>query len=221
MPAGQDETTDASSPPHARATEIQEIIAVVLLSVTAILTAWSGFESSKWGGAMSISFSQASSARVQASEYASEAAIRQSTQVALFTQWVQAYGSGNKTVADFVEARFPEPLQTAFADWLATKPLKNPSAPRSPFDMPSYKLPENAAAAAASARADAKFQQALRNNQRGDNYTVLTVLFAAVLFFAAVTSRVRMYVGRWILLGMALALFFTGIGLLSDLPKLV
>ena len=40
----------------------REMIAVVLLTVTAIVTAWSGFQASKWSGAMSISFSQASKA---------------------------------------------------------------------------------------------------------------------------------------------------------------
>ena len=43
-----------------------ELVAVLLLSITAIMTAWAGFQSSKWGGAMSISFAQASTARIEA-----------------------------------------------------------------------------------------------------------------------------------------------------------
>src|SRR5215218_8770632 len=46
----------------------RETIALILLSVTAIMTAWCGFEASKWGGEMSIAFSQASSARIEAVE---------------------------------------------------------------------------------------------------------------------------------------------------------
>ena len=42
---------------------------VVLLSVTTIAAAWSGFEASKSGGAMSIAFSQASAARVEATSF--------------------------------------------------------------------------------------------------------------------------------------------------------
>jgi hypothetical protein len=204
-----------------RATGLQEIIAVVLLAVTAILTAWSGFESSKWGGAMSISFSQASSARIEAARHDSDAVTRQAIQVGLFTQWVQAVGANDTKVSDFISARFPEPLATAFKDWVATHPLTNPSAPRSPFDMPSYKIPDRAAAAAADSRADAKFQTALRYNQRGDNYTVLTVLFAVVLFFAAMSTRITSYAVRWVLLGLAIATFLAGTGLLISLPKLV
>lgn len=43
-----DATAKASGPDSNSPSGFQEIVAVVLLSVTAILTAWSGFESSKW-----------------------------------------------------------------------------------------------------------------------------------------------------------------------------
>jgi hypothetical protein len=223
MDVGDEATDEQAAVPGSsrRATEFQELIAVVLLSVTAILTAWSGFEASKWGGAMSISFSQASSARIEAAQHNNAAVTRQAIQVSLFTAWVQATGEQNQAVADFISARFPEPLATAFQDWLATKPLQNPSAPDSPFDMPSYQLDDKAQAAAADNRADMKYRQALRNNQRGDNYTVLTVLFAAVLFFGALTTRLGSYRARWILLSLAIALFLTGVGFLAALPKLV
>ena len=35
------------------------LVSILLLSATAILTAWTGFQASNWGGAMSISFTQA------------------------------------------------------------------------------------------------------------------------------------------------------------------
>ena len=198
-----------------------ELVAVLLLSVSAILTAWAAFESSKWGGAMSISFSQASTQRIEASRFSDKADSRQGVQVDLFTQWVQAKGAGEEETADFLEARFPEPLRTAYTDWLATNPLAAGAPPTSPFEMPSYKIPERAEAEAADARADAKFSQALRNNQRGDNYTLLTVLFAAVLFFAAMAERLGASWARYSMLGLASVLMVVGIVLLASFPKLV
>ena len=41
---------------------LAELVTVILLSVTAILTAWTGFQASKWEGATAISFNQASEA---------------------------------------------------------------------------------------------------------------------------------------------------------------
>jgi len=199
----------------------RELVTVVLLSVTAVLTAWTGFEASKWGGAMSISFSQASSARIQASRLDAAADRMQTIQVQLFTQWLQAYQSGDTQLTTFLSDRFPEPLHTAFPLWLDSQPLKNPDAAATPFDLPEYAIPEAAAAKAADARADSKFLDALVYNQRGDNYTVLTIGFAAVLFFAAMSGRLKHPRAQWVLLGFGIAGFVVCAGLLLSFPKLV
>jgi len=199
----------------------QELIAVVLMSLTAILTAWCGFEASKWGGATSIAFSEASSARIEASRLHNNGSVRQSVHVGLFAEWVQATGMGNTDAASFIADRFPEPLATAFAEWISAHPLSDPASPTSPFDMPAYALPEVAAADAANARADARYDDALRSSDRSDAYTILTVLFAIVLFFAALTGRIGSPWARTIVLGLAVALFIGGATLLAVMPKLL
>jgi hypothetical protein len=199
----------------------RELVAVILLSVTAILTAWSGFQSSKWGGAMSISFSQASTARLEAARLEGVANRKQTIQVSLFTQWLQAYQADDETLTDFLEDRFPEPLATTFPLWLDTRPLVNEDAPATPFELPDYAIPELAAAAAADDRADAKFAEALRNNQRGDNYTVLTVAFATVLFFGALSGRMRSARAQWAFLALGGVGFLVASSLLVFFPKLL
>ena len=207
--------------PASTGVDWREVVVVVLLSVTTILTAWVGFQSSKWGGAMSISFSQASSARIEASRHEDDANRKIALQANLFAQWAAAYSENNTVLADFLEERFTEPLATAFPVWIASQPLKNPDAAASPFDLPEYHLEELDLAKASDARADMKFAQALRNNQRGDNYTVLTVAFAAVLFFAAMSGRMKSRRGGAVLLGMAVVLFLVASALLIAYPKLV
>jgi heme A synthase len=49
--------------------------------------------------------------------------------------------------------------------------------------------PGTAEAKALNAKADAKFQQALVYNTYGDRYSLLTVLFALVLFLTAISQR--------------------------------
>lgn len=182
-------------------TDWRELIAILLLSVTAILTAWTGFQASKWSGAMSISFSQASTNRIEAARTEAMASRKLTVQVSLFTQWLEAYQAGDTELSTFLLGRFPEPLATVFPEWLESRPLKNPDAPSTPFEMEQYVIPESLEAAAADATADRKFREALRNNQRGDNYTVLTIGFAAVLFFAALSERMRRRSAQWALLG--------------------
>jgi hypothetical protein len=199
----------------------RELVAVVLLSVTAILTAWTGFQASKWGGAMAIAFSQASAARMEAARSEGDANRRATIQVALFTQWLQAEQTGNEEVAETLAERFPEPLDAAFEAWLVTDPLDDPSAPASPFEMEEYAIPELADAAAADELADQKADEALRNNQRGDNYTILTVAFATVLFFTALSGKMRSSRAQLALLGLALVGFVGTVTVLLFYPVLV
>lgn len=199
-----------------------EIVSAVLLSVTVILTAWSAFESSKWGGAMAISFSQASSSRIQANRAAVEAAEAKQIDLTVYTQWFQAKANQNEEAADYVAARFTDRLQVAFDEWVGLGGISDPAnAPPSPFALESYVVPGTAEIAALDARADSKFEQALRDNQRGDNYTILGVLFAVVLFFAAMATR---FTNRNVQIGMltfAGVAFVVGAAFLASFPKLI
>lgn len=206
----------ATSSGHPRWAQAREIIAVVLLSVTAILTAWCGFESSKWSGMMSIEFSQASSARIRSIDLASEARDAQAVDLAIYTQWIQARAAGNAELADYIEARFTPEFTVAFEEWQA-----GGEAEPSPFAVESYVAEGSEESDAAAAEADAKFESALESNQRGDNYALLTVLFALVLFFAAVSERARALWAGWVLLGLGGAIAVVGGVILAMFPVLV
>ena len=197
------------------------LVAVLLLSITAILTAWTGFQASKWGGAMSISFTQAATARVESAVLAGQADRHEGLQVQVYAQWLEASLRGDKETAEALSSRFKEPLKTAFPAWFATDPLKNPDAPETPFDMPEYHSEVAEESKQASARADALFAEGLENNQTGDNYTILTVLGAVVLFFTAMSTRVKKGRNQWILLGSALVLFGVIVALLAFFPRLL
>jgi hypothetical protein len=199
--------------PH---TEVREILAVFVLSVTAILTAWCGFESSKWGGQMSIDFSQASAARIRASDASSEARDARSIDLAIYAQWIDARATGNSALESYVEARFTPEFQIAFADWEA-----DGEQAKSPFAEPSYVPTGQVKAQELSDAADQKFADALKSNQRGDNYSLLTVLFALVLFFTAMSGRNRLQWVNWLLLGLAGALAAAGCIILATFPVLL
>lgn len=198
-----------------------ELLAVVVLSVTAVLTAWSGFESSKWGGEMSISFSQASTARLEAARYDAQADAERGFDLNVFGIYVQAVAEEDQRLQEFVEERFTDHFLVAFDAWTALEPLASPDAPPSPFAMAEYQPPSEALAAEADARADARFAQALENNQRGDDYTLMTVLFALVLFLTAVSQRLRSTVLTRVVIAGAIVLLIVGIGFLIAMPKII
>lgn len=199
----------------------RELLTVIILSITAVLTAWSGFEASKWGGEMSIDFAQASTARVQASTAAGHADAARGLDLDVFSLYLQAVADDDEQLREFVEQRFTDHFRVAFDEWIAMRPLENPAAPDSPFALPSYIPPGQTEADEASARADELFEQALTNNQRGDNYTLLTVLFALVLFLTAVSQRMRTAILAKVVLGGAIVIMLVGIGFLISFPKII
>lgn len=216
-----DERRSADEHAAERRSALVEHVAVALLAITAVLTAWSGFEASKWSGEMSISFSRASTQRIEAAREATTAEAARAVDLQVFGIWLEATAENNRALEQFSRERFTDHFEPAFEDWLATRPLKNPDAPRSPFAMDSYVPPGEVEAAEADARADDYFADALADNRRGDNYTLLTVLFALVLFFGALSNRFGSRRKSWTILAGAGVLLLVGVGFLIAFPKII
>ncbi|MGZ0711823.1 hypothetical protein ACWPKO_26160 (plasmid) [Coraliomargarita sp. W4R53] len=192
---------------------VQDVVAVFVLSITAVLTAWCGFESSKWGGEMSIAFSEASSARIQSVSAEGEARDQQQFDLTIYSQWVVAIAEDKQELADYIEERFTPQFAVAFEGWQADGMVEH-----APFAREDYVIEASLKAADLSERADTKFAEALEDNQRGDNYSLLTVLFALVLFLTAMSQRdVKTWIGRTFL-GLAIVVAIVGIGVLLTFP---
>ena len=73
--------------------------------------------------------------------------------------------------------------------WIATRPLKNPNAPLTPFAMPQYRLAAAAEAKALDAEAEASSATVRRDIQRSSNYILGVVLFSVALFFAGMSTK--------------------------------
>ncbi|KQR38747.1 hypothetical protein [Microbacterium sp. Leaf159] len=196
-----------------RVDRILDILTVVLLSITAVITAWCGFEASKWGGEMSIAFSQASSARVQAASAEGTAQAARQYDLTVYTEWVLAEADGRQELVQFIEDRFTPEFALAFDAWNAED-----RASQGPFAMEEYVPPGAVEAEELNARADAKFDEALANNQRGDDYSLLTVLFALVLFFAALSQHQSAAWRRRTFLALSAAIAVVGFVILLTFP---
>lgn len=166
-----------------------ELAATALLACAAIATAWATYQSAVWRGKQAEAQSASIAARVESTREAAVANRQAQIDVALFTQWVDAYARNEGKLASFYRKRFRQEFVPAFEAWVATRPRRNPKAPLTPFAMPQYKL-------AASAKADALEVQAggfslvvQRNIDRSDSYMLAVVLFAISLFFAALSTR--------------------------------
>ena len=105
-----------------------------------------------------------------------------------------AFAPDANTFSGFLYLRFRDEFRPAMDAWLATDPGGNPDAPAAPFSMPEYQVSEFAEAERLVEIADQAAIDARAANQTGDNYVLTAVLFAAVLFFSGIASKLE---NRW------------------------
>jgi hypothetical protein len=166
-----------------------EIVATVLLSVAAVATAWSGYQATRWNGEQAKASGRTNAIRVEAARAQGLAEAQTQVDVATFIQWVDAYALDRQELVDFYFKRFRKEFRPAVNAWLATRPLKNPKAPLTPFAMPQYKLAASAEARRLDAEAEISSATVRRNIQRGSNYVLGVVLFSVSLFFAGMSTK--------------------------------
>jgi hypothetical protein len=74
--------------------------------------------------------------------------------------------------------------------------LTNPKAAPTPFALPQYQVAELQRAAQLEQHADAFAVTARRANERGDNYMLMTILFALVLVLVGIGSKMDTFRAR-------------------------
>jgi hypothetical protein len=195
-----------------------EVVATVLLSLATVATAWSGYQASRWNGEQAKAFSRASTLRDASNKADALANAQTQIDVATFTQWVDAYALERTELADFYFARFRPEFKPAVDAWIATRPRRNPDAPLTPFAMPEYKLAARVEAERLQAEAEDTSATARTNVQRATNYVLCVVLFAAVLFFAGISTKLDTPRLRRFLLGFGVVLFLGTVVWLATFP---
>jgi hypothetical protein len=195
-----------------------EFAATVLLAIAAVATAWAAYQSARWHGEQARAQSASIAARVESTRAANVANREAQIDVALFTQWVDAYARDETELADFYRKRFRAEFKPAFQAWIATKPRTNPDAPLSPFAMPQYKLDAIAQADSLEAQAAAASTSVGQYIQRADNYSLTVVLFAASLFFAGISTRLPSSTSRIVVLGFGYTLFLGSLIWIATFP---
>ena len=192
------------------------IVEAVLLSLVAVLAAYSGYAAAKWGTESSVTLATASAARTKANRADTEGMVTRTEDSVAFNAWFTAFTAGNANDQRLAEGRLRPGYRPAFNAWLATDPAHNPHAPPGPAYMPQYVVPQDAAEKAFDARADAAFAEGVKAGQTADKYIRATVFLATVLFLVGISGHFRIRQARMGLIGAGgLLLVFAVIQLLS------
>jgi hypothetical protein len=212
-----------------------ELFEAIILSIAAVLAAWTGFQAAKWSGVQANSYSQAGASRVESTRASTRAGQETTVDVIAFTQWLQAaeaeglltrqadpnavYVPDPNVLSGFLYERFRPEFKPAVDAWIATRPRTNASAPPTPFAMPEYKVAAAAEAARLEQRAEEQSAAARQANQRSDNYVLMTIVFATVLFFAGISSKMDTFRARTLLLGVGTTLLVGAVIVVLTFPK--
>jgi hypothetical protein len=195
-----------------------ELAAALLLALATVATAWSAYQSRQWTGAQSQGYSKATASRIAVNRAAAVANRQVQIDVATFIQWVDAREQGRAGLATFYRTRFRAEFRRAFDAWLARMPFSNQRAPRTPFEMPQYRLRASAEADRLEATAAAGSERAKAANERADNYMLAVVLFASALFFAGLSTKLRSSRAAALILGLGAIVFVATVIWLAFLP---
>ena len=186
---------------------------MLLLSLVAVLTAWCGYQASQWGGDSSVAFNQASDARIDATGFESQARDARALDLAVYAQWVIAEAHDDQALADYIQARFSPEFTVAFTAWDDGGRVE-----QGPFARKEYVPPGSEESVASLAESDADFQRAMDFNDKSDSYSLMTVMFALVLFLAAIAQRGISLLASRIVLGLAGTLALIGLIALLTFP---
>ena len=177
-----------------------ELACAIVLALATTASTRCAYQSELWGGAQMARANAAVKASREGAVSSLAAVQLRAFNASMFIAYMQARLERSSALEAFLGQRFRPEMKPAVEAWLKLDPLNNPAAPTSPFPMPEYAQKEMAEAARGEELA-AKAMAASRE-ARGfsDEYVLLTVVFASVLFsggyrpglrFAPVAGRPR------------------------------
>lgn len=196
---------------------VLEIIAVLLLGITTVGTAWCGYQASQWNGEQGDFARAASDQRVEGSRLFGVASQRVAYDASVIGQYAQAVQAGNDGLAEFYIKTLVRPdFVPLLKEWQAQ--VQAGGTPTSLFEDKAYLDSQFGGYQAASDQAE---QDDLLSRAAGDNadaYVITTILLAVALFFAGVTGSFRYRPARVILLFLAVGTIAFAATRLADLP---
>jgi hypothetical protein len=195
-----------------------EIITAIILSLSTVASAWSAYQAGSWHKEEKDLFFESSQFLTESSRSSLTAMQFKAIDVSMFLEFAQAISQENDKLSDFIYQRFRPEMRTAVDAWIALEPLVNANAPAAPFYMEQYVLEGELAADEFLTLAEERIEQAGSAYELSDKYSQLTVLFAATLFFAGITTKFESSRIRTVMLIFAFITFSTGFVIILSSP---
>jgi hypothetical protein len=199
-------------------TDWWELLATILLSLATVATAWSGYQAARWSGEQSRANRAAGAHRTESTRQSNLANQQTAIDVAAFTGWLDAAASDDDGLATTYRERFRPEFALAFDDWLDRATPTNGVPAGTPFESTYYRLAATDEADRLLAEAYAAAERSDRANQNADNFVLTGVLYASVLFFAGIASKMRSFASTKLAIGLSALMFTVATLVMTTLP---
>ncbi|MEP6562477.1 MAG: hypothetical protein ABJD68_15550 [Nakamurella sp.] len=194
-----------------------EIVAVLLLGIATVGTAWCGYQSSQWNGTQSDLARESSDERVEAGRLFGLATQKIAYDANIVAQYAQAVVQGDDKLAQFYRTNLVRPAFVPLLDkWVAE--IAAGQSPTSLFEDQDYLQSQFGDYQKAIDKSEVLTQQSQVASATSDEYVINTILLAIALFFAGVTSSFRYQPARVFLVLLAVGTVALAAVRLADLP---
>ena len=195
-----------------------ELITAVLIAVVIVAVAWSAYQGTLWGGIETFLLRDSNSASRQSNLMTIQQGQYSTIDALIFIEYINAVNNNDTQHSQFYFDRFRPEMKVAVQAWLETNPFENPNAPPHPFAMKEYNRTFAAEAKQFAEQSESTLEEAQQANQNSDNYVLLTVLYASVLFVGSIITKFSSRQLRLMVLIAGLAIFSVATVMLISMP---
>jgi hypothetical protein len=193
------------------------MLAVLLLGVGSVATAWCGLQASRWNGEEARLSRDAGITRIDASQSFSLGTQKLAYDANMATQYASAIADGDEELREFLRENLMRPDFLPVLDrWEAS--IRAGDNSFSLFTDEEYLDMLFAESAATAAASDAALAESNEASDNADDYLLMTLLTATALFFSGVTTSFASRPARLALLAIAATILTFTAARLIDLP---
>jgi hypothetical protein len=194
-----------------------EVLAVLLLGLATVGTAWCGLQASLWNGDQGDLANASAAQRIESSRLFGLATQTIAYDASTIEAYSRAVIDGDEKAQEFYRSSLMRPgLLPFLEEWQAQ--IQSGGEPPNLVTDPEYLASLQGEYQAVDARAEELSAEADEAGRTGDSYILTTVLLATALFFAGVTSSFRYPIVRTALLTGAVLAIAAAAARVIDLP---
>lgn len=195
-----------------------EVACAIVLALATTASAWCAYQSKLWGGAQMVQSNAAIRAGREGAVNSLAAVQWRAFDASMFIAYMEARFETNSALESFLFQRFRPEMKAALEAWLKLDPINNFSAPPSPFRMAEYVQAETTEVGRQADLAATAMAAVAEARRRSDDYVLLTVVFASVLFFGGIARAIDSRPLRTTLATLAVLLFLGTVVVLTTMP---